>query len=126
MLIVTCLFLLCKPLKRKTGVADGEVESAGQNAGPGSVAVIKGPFQTPPSAKSGKFQKVPRTTKANKGGSQIPMANVGKQEYNQFLSWLKFIMISFSNSWILYHTGFLSILFPMVEGIMRKRNSIFL
>ncbi|KAK4441320.1 Transcription factor E2FB [Sesamum alatum] len=65
------------PLKRKSGVADSEVESAEQNAGAGSFAAIKGPLQTPPSGKSGKAQKVPRTTKAKKAGSQIPMANIG-------------------------------------------------
>ncbi|KAK6144185.1 hypothetical protein DH2020_021005 [Rehmannia glutinosa] len=64
-------------LKRKTGTADSEVKSAEQNAGPGGVAVVRGPLHTPPSAKSGKAQKVPRTTKASKAGSQIPMANVG-------------------------------------------------
>lgn len=69
------------PLKRKPGVADSEVEPADHNAGPGNVAVMKGPFQTPPSAKSGKLQKVPRT-KANKAGSQIPMANVGSPSGN--------------------------------------------
>ncbi|KAL0460816.1 UNVERIFIED_CONTAM: Transcription factor E2FB [Sesamum latifolium] len=65
------------PLKRKSGVADSEVESAEQNAGAGSFAAPKGPLQTPPSGKSGKAQKVPRTTKAKKAGSQIPMANIG-------------------------------------------------
>ncbi|KAI3461260.1 hypothetical protein Pfo_017923 [Paulownia fortunei] len=70
------------PLKRKTGIPDCEVESAEENAGPGSVAVIKGPLQTPPSAKSRKAQKVPRTTKANKAGSQIPMANIGSPSGN--------------------------------------------
>ncbi|KAK6138468.1 hypothetical protein DH2020_027788 [Rehmannia glutinosa] len=64
-------------LKRKTGTADSEVKSAEQNAGPGGVAVVRGPLHTPPSAKSGKAQKVLRTTKASKAGSQIPMANVG-------------------------------------------------
>ncbi|KAK4408412.1 Transcription factor E2FB [Sesamum angolense] len=70
-------FLLGKPLKRKGGVADSEVESAEQNAGAGSFAALKGQLQTPPSGKSGKAQKVPRTTKAKKAGSQIPMANIG-------------------------------------------------
>ncbi|KAL0418349.1 UNVERIFIED_CONTAM: Transcription factor E2FB [Sesamum radiatum] len=70
-------FLLDKPLKRKGGVADSEVESAEQNAGAGSFAALKGQLQTPPSGKSGKAQKVPRTTKAKKAGSQIPMANIG-------------------------------------------------
>ncbi|KAL0370213.1 UNVERIFIED_CONTAM: Transcription factor E2FB [Sesamum angustifolium] len=65
------------PLKRKGGVADSEVESAEQNAGAGSFAALKGQLQTPPSGKSGKAQKVPRTTKAKKAGSQIPMANIG-------------------------------------------------
>ncbi|KAH6836800.1 E2F transcription factor 1 [Perilla frutescens var. hirtella] len=68
-------------LKRKPGVADSEVEPADHNAGPGNVAVMKGSFQTPPSAKSGKLQKVPRT-KANKAGPQIPLANVGSPSGN--------------------------------------------
>ncbi|PIN25216.1 Transcription factor E2F/dimerization partner (TDP) [Handroanthus impetiginosus] len=66
-----------KPLKRKTGIADCEAESAEQHAGPGRVAGAKGPLRTPPSGKSGKAQKVPRTTKANKAGSQMPVANIG-------------------------------------------------
>lgn len=70
---MTCLFLLCKPSKRKSGIA----ESAEQNAGPGNVAAMKAPLRTPPSAKSGKAQKVPRTTKSNRAGSQIPVANIG-------------------------------------------------
>lgn len=75
------LFLFCKPLKRKSGVAESELEPADHNAVPGDVTVMKGNFQTPPSAKSGK-QKVPRT-KANKAGSQITMPNVGKSEFDQ-------------------------------------------
>ncbi|KAL6527936.1 hypothetical protein OROMI_029747 [Orobanche minor] len=65
------------PLKRKTGATDHELESAEHNAGPGGVAVVKGPLRTPPSGKSGKAQKVPRTRKANKARSQIPVANIG-------------------------------------------------
>ncbi|KAL6563687.1 hypothetical protein OROGR_002646 [Orobanche gracilis] len=63
-------------LKRKMGAADHELESAEQNAGPGGVAVVKGPLRTP-SGKSGKAQKVPRTRKANKARSQIPVAYIG-------------------------------------------------
>ncbi|KAL3621683.1 hypothetical protein CASFOL_028058 [Castilleja foliolosa] len=59
---------LIHKLKRKAGTADRGVESADQNAVP---------LQTPPSAKSGKSQKPPRTTKANKAGPQIPVANIG-------------------------------------------------
>ncbi|KAL8479952.1 hypothetical protein ACS0TY_026261 [Phlomoides rotata] len=70
------------PLKRKTGVADREAEPADPNAAPDNVDVMKGPYQTPPSAKSGKTQKVPRATKANKSGAQIPMANVGSPSGN--------------------------------------------
>ncbi|XP_057779400.1 transcription factor E2FB-like [Salvia miltiorrhiza] len=68
------------PLKRKSGVAEPEVEPADHNASPGNVTVPKGPFQTPPSAKSGK-QKVSRS-KANKAGSQIPIPNVGSPSGN--------------------------------------------
>lgn len=74
-------FRFCKPLKRKTGVAESEARPADHNAVPGDVTVTRGNFQTPPSAKSGK-QKAPRT-KANKAGSQIPMPNVGKSEFDQ-------------------------------------------
>lgn len=81
---MACFFLVCKQLKRKTGVAESEVEPADHNAGPGNVIVPKGSFQTPPSTKSGK-QKVSRT-KASKAGSQIPMPNVGKWEFDQILS----------------------------------------
>lgn len=77
-LLISC----CKPLKRKPGVADSEVEPADHNVGPSNVALMKGPFQTPPSAKSGKLQKASRT-KANKAASQIVIANVGKWEFSQ-------------------------------------------
>lgn len=66
------------PLKRKTGAA----EPAYPNAVPRNVDLVKGPYQTPPSAKSGKTQKVPRATKANKSGPQISMANVGSPSGN--------------------------------------------
>ncbi|KAL1558257.1 transcription factor E2FB-like isoform X2 [Salvia divinorum] len=68
------------PLKRKTGVAEPEAEPTDNNAGPGNANVSKGPFQTPPPAKSGK-QKVSRT-KANKAGYQTPMPNVGSPSGN--------------------------------------------
>ncbi|KAL8496301.1 hypothetical protein ACS0TY_020133 [Phlomoides rotata] len=60
-------------LKRK----NGSTESAEQNMGPGCSSVIKGPDQTPVLRKAGKPQKVPRTAKAVKVSSHIPMANVG-------------------------------------------------
>lgn len=85
LLIFVCLFLVCKPLKRKTGVAEPEVEPADNNAGPGNVNAPKGPFQTPPPTKSGK-QKVSRT-KANRAGSLAPMPNVGEWEFDQILSY---------------------------------------
>ncbi|KAG6415192.1 hypothetical protein SASPL_122597 [Salvia splendens] len=65
---------------RKTGVAEPEAEPADNNAGPGNLNAPKGPFQTPPPAKSGK-QKVSRT-KANRAGSQTPMPNVGSSSGN--------------------------------------------
>ncbi|CAA0824324.1 Transcription factor E2FB [Striga hermonthica] len=64
-------------LKRKTGAVDRDVESGERNAGAGGAAVIKGPLQTPPSATSGKARKAPRSTKANKASSRIPVSNVG-------------------------------------------------
>lgn len=69
---------------------------------------MKCPYQTPPSAKSGKTQKLPRATKTNKSGLQIPMANVGKLEYNQFYLAENSVMISFQIHWILVHECFIS------------------
>ncbi|KAL3828607.1 hypothetical protein ACJIZ3_017409 [Penstemon smallii] len=65
------------PLKRKSGMAESEVEIAEQNAGPGNAIVTKGPLRAPVSGKGVKSQKVPRTRKANKAGSQTPMENIG-------------------------------------------------
>ncbi|KAL7084790.1 hypothetical protein ACP275_14G242900 [Erythranthe tilingii] len=66
--------------KRKSGTTYREVESAERNAGPSSATVTKNPLQTPPSARSGKAQKVPRTTKASR--AQISTANIGSPSGN--------------------------------------------
>ncbi|KAH6789755.1 E2F transcription factor 1 [Perilla frutescens var. frutescens] len=64
-------------LKRKTGMADHDTVCSEQNVIPGSNVFINSPHQTPVSLKSGKPQKVPRTTKANRVGCQSLMTNTG-------------------------------------------------
>lgn len=59
-------------------MGDCEVGFAEQITGPGCVGVIKAELQTPVSGKTGKAQKVPRTTKANKARSQTLAANIGE------------------------------------------------
>ncbi|KAL3850265.1 hypothetical protein ACJIZ3_012147 [Penstemon smallii] len=67
------------PVKRKSAMPDGEVDSAEQNAGPSS-SVTNDPACTLVSPKSGKAQKAPRTTKSNKAGSRTSLANIGSPE----------------------------------------------
>ncbi|KAH6793660.1 E2F transcription factor 1 [Perilla frutescens var. hirtella] len=64
-------------LKRKSGMADHDTVCSEQNVIPGSNVFINSPHQTPVSLKSGKPQKVPRTTKANRVGCQSLMTNTG-------------------------------------------------
>ncbi|KAI3450754.1 hypothetical protein Pfo_007419 [Paulownia fortunei] len=78
--------IVVKTPPRKSGMADCEAKSADQNVGPGSTGVIKGPLRTPVSGKAGKAQKVPRTTKANKAGSQTPTTNIGSPAGNNLTS----------------------------------------
>ncbi|KAL2511044.1 Transcription factor E2FB [Abeliophyllum distichum] len=70
------------PLKRKNVMGDFEAECKEQNIGPGCPGVIKASLQTPVSGKTGKAQKVPRTTKANKARSQTSVANIGSSSGN--------------------------------------------
>ncbi|KAL6506488.1 hypothetical protein OROGR_024669 [Orobanche gracilis] len=57
-----------KPVKWKNGMQEYETEPADQNVNP---------LRTPVLGKAGKSQKIPRTTKANRGGSQSPATNIG-------------------------------------------------
>ncbi|XP_075490206.1 transcription factor E2FB-like isoform X2 [Primulina tabacum] len=64
-------------LKRKNGIADCEVESSEQYLGPENSSTNKGLFRTPVSGKAGRAQKVPRTRKSSKAGSQTPLSIIG-------------------------------------------------
>lgn len=72
---------LLKSLKRKSGMADCEVESSEQYLGPRNSSTNKGPFRTPVSGKAGRAQKVPRITKSSKAGSQTPLSIIGEFYY---------------------------------------------
>ncbi|XP_073286635.1 transcription factor E2FB-like isoform X1 [Primulina huaijiensis] len=84
-------------LKRKSGMADCEVESSEQYLGPGNSSTNKGLSRTPVSGKAGRAQKVPRTTKSRKAGSPSLGSNnltpVGPCRYDSSLGLLtkKFI-----------------------------------
>lgn len=74
-MIVICIF---QPLKRKSQTADGEAESTEQKPGPGHSDAMSSLLKTPVSGKSGKPQKAPRVTKANRAVSQNLASNVGE------------------------------------------------
>lgn len=63
------------PLKRKGDVAAFEAESNEQNSTPGNTLAVTTPLQTPVSGKGSKAQKVSRTGKFNRAGSQTPASN---------------------------------------------------
>ncbi|XP_076915309.1 transcription factor E2FA-like [Bidens hawaiensis] len=60
------------PLKRKGDAAAFEAASNDQNLTAGSTLAVSTPLQTPVSGKVSKPQKVPRTGKHNRAGSQTP------------------------------------------------------
>ncbi|GMJ10671.1 E2F transcription factor 1 [Hibiscus trionum] len=60
------------PLKRKSDVADREVESGDWARPPGHTEVVGSPLQTPVSGKGGKAKKTTRLTKSSKSGPQTP------------------------------------------------------
>ena len=65
-------------LKRKSDVADREVESSEWAMPPGCTEVVSSPLQTPVSGKGGKAQKTSRLTKNSKSGPQTPASNLGE------------------------------------------------
>ncbi|KAK9027492.1 hypothetical protein V6N11_067325 [Hibiscus sabdariffa] len=70
------------PLKRKSDVADREVESSDWAPPPGSTELVSSPLQTPVSGKGGKAQKASRLTKSIKSGPQTPASNLGSPGNN--------------------------------------------
>lgn len=74
-MIVKCIF---QTLKRKSHAAEVEAESTEQKPSPGHSDAVSSLLKTPVSGKSGKPQKAPRVTKANRAASQNPASNVGE------------------------------------------------
>ncbi|XP_021278199.1 transcription factor E2FB isoform X1 [Herrania umbratica] len=70
------------PLKRKSDIADREVESSEWTMPPGYTEVVSSPLQTPVSGKGGKAQKTSRLTKSSKAGPQTPASNLGSPGNN--------------------------------------------
>ncbi|KAA3458627.1 transcription factor E2FB-like [Gossypium australe] len=70
------------PLKRKSDVADREVESSEWALPPGCTELVSSPLQTPVSGKGGKAQKTSRLTKNSKSGPQTPASNLGSPGNN--------------------------------------------
>ncbi|XP_022756017.1 transcription factor E2FB-like [Durio zibethinus] len=70
------------PLKRKSDVADREVESGEWAMPQGYTEVVSSPLQTPVSGKGGKAQKTSRLTKSSKSGAQTPASNLGSPGNN--------------------------------------------
>lgn len=70
------------PLKRKSQTTDGEAESTEEKPGPGHSDAVNSLLKTPVSGKSGKPQKAPRVTKANRTASQNPASNIGSPSGN--------------------------------------------
>ncbi|XP_039032718.1 transcription factor E2FB-like [Hibiscus syriacus] len=69
------------PFKRKSDVADQEVESGDWARPPGHTEVVGRPLQTPVSGKGGNAQKTSRLTKNSKSGPQAP-SNLGSPGNN--------------------------------------------
>ncbi|XVF05097.1 hypothetical protein REPUB_Repub05bG0142000 [Reevesia pubescens] len=69
-------------LKRKSDVADREVESGEWAMPQGYTEVVSSPLQTPVSGKGGKAQKTSRLTKSSKSGPQTPASNLGSPGNN--------------------------------------------
>ncbi|KAH7864807.1 hypothetical protein Vadar_034085 [Vaccinium darrowii] len=67
---------------RKGEIAEFEAESSDRNHSTGYVEAVSSPFQTPISRKGGKAQKVPRSAKCNRTGSQTPSSHVGSPSGN--------------------------------------------
>ncbi|XWS73853.1 hypothetical protein CRYUN_Cryun02cG0164900 [Craigia yunnanensis] len=70
------------PLKRKSDIADREVESGEWAMPQGCTEVVSSPLQTPVSGKGGKAQKASRLTKSSKSGPQTPASNLGSPGNN--------------------------------------------
>ncbi|KAG4191712.1 hypothetical protein ERO13_A07G112100v2 [Gossypium hirsutum] len=70
------------PLKRKSDLADREVESSEWALPPGCTELGSSPLQTPVSGKGGKAQKTSRLTKNSKSGPQTPASNLGSPGNN--------------------------------------------
>ncbi|XP_040973685.1 transcription factor E2FB isoform X2 [Gossypium hirsutum] len=69
-------------LKRKSDLADREVESSEWALPPGCTELGSSPLQTPVSGKGGKAQKTSRLTKNSKSGPQTPASNLGSPGNN--------------------------------------------
>ena len=65
-------------LKRKSDVADQELESVEWAMPQGYTEVVSSPLQTPVSGKGGRTQKTSRLTKSSKSGPQTPASNLGE------------------------------------------------
>ncbi|XP_022752528.1 transcription factor E2FB-like isoform X1 [Durio zibethinus] len=70
------------PLKRKSDIADREVEPNEWAMPPGCTEVVSSPLQTPVAGKGGKAQKTSRLAKISKSGPQTPASNLGSPGNN--------------------------------------------
>ncbi|GMI81660.1 E2F transcription factor 1 [Hibiscus trionum] len=70
------------PLKRKSDLADREVESGEWVMPQGYTEVVSSPLQTPVSRIGGKAQKTSRLAKSSKLGPQIHASNFGSDGNN--------------------------------------------